>query len=888
MPPFRENALAPHLPLDGDWTFSLAGRAPQTIPVPSAWEVHLSDKRLDGPALYQRTVSLPADWLTSGRRVVFEADAISFHVTVRLNGRAAGEHAGLWSAFQLDVTELARPGRNEIELEVWKPGDTYPLRETLSGFLPDVLTAFGGPWQSLRLRCFDVTLADLRVRPLADDRLVLDGLVQGLAGSAEVRLHLAGRAAAARLGAGAGRFALAVSTAGLARWQPGNPCLHPVSIEVWQDGVLAARADRRVGLRAVQTRPDGTLWLDDAPLHLRGVLDWGWHPDLIRPTPTRAMLEKQFTQARSLGFNLIKLCLFVPDEATFEAADELGMLLWLELPMWLPKVTPKMEALARDEYATLLRRLHPHPSIVVLSLGCELNSAVNPAFLGSLARLAREWLPNALLCDNSGSAEAYGGAATALSDFYDYHFYTDPHFFQPLMEHLDRAYRPAKPWLSGEFCDADTGRDYSQFESPPWWLTDPTPLLRDDYLAQRAHRERLAAAGVTDGGRGLALAARRQATAVRKHLLELTRRHSATGGDVVSGWADTPITTSGMVDDAGELKFVGEQWQSFNGDAVLLLDRERRRRWVGGDRPAYRDPYTWWAGERAELHLLLSNGLGEISGGALRWRLADAGNQTLAEGERVIDRLPAAQVCEVAVITATLEAAGAHPAELVLSVTLDVTLSGGITRALENRWTLWAVPRPRLPRPLPVAGPLRHNQPLGRLDRQAAVVDLGAAPLAQPFLTDALTPEALARVRAGGQGVWWLRAPDDRFTRALPFWREAIHRVGEHALWSQVYAAGEPRLVDMRHFSVATDFALDLAALRAHLGSDAAVEPCWRRFDARQLFWAEYLVEARLGAGRLWVTSLAFAGGLGSQPVGLDANPCGAWLLAQLLAGGAQ
>jgi len=43
-------------------------------------------------------------------------------------------------------------------------------------------------------------------------------------------------------------------------------------------------------------------------------------------------------------------------------------------------------------------------------------------------------------------------------------------------------------------------------------------------------------------------------------------------------------------------------WQRFNGDGVLVIDRERRRDWVkGGDRPAYHDPVTWWAGERAEL-----------------------------------------------------------------------------------------------------------------------------------------------------------------------------------------------------------------------------------------------------------------------------------------------
>src|SRR3990172_5835115 len=176
-----------------------------------------------------------------------------------------------------------------------------------------------------------------------------------------------------------------------------------------------------------------------------GVIDWGWDVTHICPTPLRTDLLGAFAKARALGFNLFKLCLFVPDETTFDVADETGMLLWLETPMWLPRVTPALRDLALREYRDLFRRLHHHPSIAIVSLGCELNAQVDAEFLTDLSQLARDWFPNALHCDNSGSAEAYGGVLTSLSDFYDYHFYTDPHFFQPLVPHFSRAYQPNKP-----------------------------------------------------------------------------------------------------------------------------------------------------------------------------------------------------------------------------------------------------------------------------------------------------------------------------------------------------------------------------------------------------------------------------------------------------------
>jgi hypothetical protein len=92
-----------------------------------------------------------------------------------------------------------------------------------------------------------------------------------------------------------------------------------------------------------------------------------------------------------------------------------------------------------------------------------------------------------------------------------------------------------------------------------------------------------------------------------------------------------------------------------------------------------------------------------------------------------------------------------------------------------------------------------------------------------------------------------------------------------------------PGFADMRFFSIATDFAMDITALTALLGDTAQVTHMWRRFDARAMTWADYLVEARVGAGRLYITTLRFAGGLGAQPDTLDTNPIGAWTLRSLL-----
>ena len=888
LPVFLENEQTPWLSLNGEWRFSLAGGPNQPMPVPSAWETRVYHKNLDGPALYRCSFQVPASRVGRGR-LMLEFGAVSCWALVRVNSIQVDVHHGMWSPFQVDITRWAHAGENSLEVEVWKPGKRFPPRETLAGFLPDVATAFGGLWQGVRLLALDASFGDLRVLVKPNDRLEVSGTIvghePGVAAAIVVEANPgdpAVRAARGQTDSETGRFTAELYLGGLARWQAGSPSLHKIVISAWLNNVCLARATRQIGLRDIAARAGG-LWIDGRPLHLRGVLDWGWHPDQIRPAPSREAVAKQIEQSRALGFNMIKLCLFVPDEVTFQVADETGQYLWLEMPLWQPHLTPEARELARQEFQAIFRRLHHHPSIAVISLGCELNAEAEADFLAELHKLAREWFPNALVCDNSGSAEAYGGVTTALQDFYDYHFYTDPHFFQPLVDHFDRDYRPQKPWLFGEFCDADTGRDFSALQPEPWWLTDPLALDRDDYLSTRAYQARLAAAGITDGGAALALTGRQQAIVVRKFILEQTRMRSATGGYVVSGWTDTPITTSGIVDDHGQLKFSGEDWQRFNGDGVLVIDRERRRDWVkGGDRPAYRDPFTWWAGERAELHVLLSSAHGAIAGGQLFWRLVDAAGKDLATGLQAVEALPAGQVTEIATLRWIMPQAGPGPVELALQAGLSLNLAGAQRVSVQNRWPLWAVPRPNLGEAVGVLGldRLIPRYDIGRISPQTQWAEPRATPDTAPVLAHELSAMLLEAVRNGRDGVLWQTQPDQRYTRPLPFWREAIHSFSPHSLWSLV---PQPGFADMRFFSIASDLALDLAALQTLLGPTALCRPVWRRFDARSLTWADYIVEVQYGRGRLLVTSLRFAGGLGRQPEGFDANPWGAWLLASLL-----
>ncbi|HET6846757.1 MAG TPA: glycoside hydrolase family 2 TIM barrel-domain containing protein, partial [Anaerolineales bacterium] len=235
------------------------------------------------------------------------------------------------------------------------------------------------------------------------------------------------------------------------RWSPKDPILYDVDLRLRKGDQVFASAHRRIGFRCLSARGE-LLLFNDRPILLRGVLHWGWMPEEIAPYFSPEIIRAQIREIKRLGFNLIKLCLFVPNPAFYEIADEEGMLLWQEWPMWLPEVDSAYAAHAPSEYADYMSLVHSHPSIVIYSAGCELDETVGADLLASLSGVMRHGMSGALFCDNSGMGEAYGGLQVDFADFTDYHTYSDLEFFEQMLDHWRRDWQRPRPLIFGEFC----------------------------------------------------------------------------------------------------------------------------------------------------------------------------------------------------------------------------------------------------------------------------------------------------------------------------------------------------------------------------------------------------------------------------------------------------
>lgn len=354
-----------------------------TATLPASWLTHAPEMRhYQGLVWYQRRFETSA--LKPGQRAFLRFEAANYTAKVYLNGQAVGEHEGGFTPFSLEVTGLLRAGSNQVTVGV----DSTPA---VDGAPPPVTDweNYGGITRPVRLVITPATFVDEAwVRLTRDGRTIaadvrLDGpAAAGQAVSVKVaglNLVLSGQAGSdgvARLSAPAPK--------GLKRWAPGAPALYDVRVEAGAD-VLTDR----VGFRTVEVR-GGEILVNGKPVFLRGIC---LHEEELGENPARTITEASahalLAEARDgLHANFVRLAHYPHSEVTTRLADEMGLLVWSEIPIyWLVDFSnARTLKLARGMLEDSIRRDRNRASIVLWSVANEtpISDARN-AFLGTLA-----------------------------------------------------------------------------------------------------------------------------------------------------------------------------------------------------------------------------------------------------------------------------------------------------------------------------------------------------------------------------------------------------------------------------------------------------------------------------------------------------------------------
>jgi beta-galactosidase len=352
-----------------------------SIPAPNL-ELPLNgfdEKSYQFVSTWLRDFELDSGVLERGR-VFVDFEGVMTAARVFVNGREAGSHAGGYTPFSLEITGLVKGGGNRLAVQV----DSRELPEVPPfGHVVDYLS-FGGIYREVSIRTQgEALIADLYAKPTGalDEKKTLQlelsidlGGLRGETLRLEATLGDAGRDPGEALARGVceargepGRILVNLDfgeISGLELWEPANPRLYELVVRLLHGGVAIDEVSTRIGWREAEFRPEG-FFLNGRLLKLRGLNRHQSFPYVGYAMPARAQRRDAEILKRELGVNLVRSSHYPPSRHFLDACDELGLLVFEELPGWHHIGGPAWKDAAILALEEMILRDRNHPSIVL-------------------------------------------------------------------------------------------------------------------------------------------------------------------------------------------------------------------------------------------------------------------------------------------------------------------------------------------------------------------------------------------------------------------------------------------------------------------------------------------------------------------------------------------
>ncbi|WP_022824868.1 glycoside hydrolase family 2 protein [Hymenobacter norwichensis] len=183
-------------------------------------------------------------------------------------------------------------------------------------------------------------------------------------------------------------------------WSTETPNLYRLVADLIDQDGYSAQIETHFGLRKIEAR-GRYVYLNNEPIYLDGIL---YQPG----TATYAEIRRHMYAMKELGCNLVRVHIAGVDPRIYNLADELGLLLWVEVPS-PHSSTPRSRENHRAELMRMLMLIGTHPSVVIWSLYNEdwgaQDIATNPdtrKYIVEMYHYMQLAYPQFLVVDNDG------------------------------------------------------------------------------------------------------------------------------------------------------------------------------------------------------------------------------------------------------------------------------------------------------------------------------------------------------------------------------------------------------------------------------------------------------------------------------------------------------
>jgi beta-glucuronidase len=297
-----------------------------SLKVPGDW--NSQDDKLfwyEGTVWYQKDFAVRKQ---SGKRYVLYFDAVNYAAIVYVNGQKVGRHEGGFTAFQFDVSAELHDGDNFVVVKV----DNRRERDNVPTVNTDWWN-YGGITRPVKLLELDTSyLSDYLVQLHPEKDNAISGWIQlggdEAAHSEPVRLQIAELGIDQSISPDDTGYAAFQIEASPDLWSPDNPRRYTVR---WQygDSVVIDQ----IGFRRIAVSGEDIL-LNGKPVYLRGISIHEESPSRQGRAWNAEDARTTLTWAKELGCNFVRLAHYPHNETIVRMADEMGLLVWSEIPVY--------------------------------------------------------------------------------------------------------------------------------------------------------------------------------------------------------------------------------------------------------------------------------------------------------------------------------------------------------------------------------------------------------------------------------------------------------------------------------------------------------------------------------------------------------------------------
>ncbi|MEE1353070.1 MAG: glycoside hydrolase family 2 TIM barrel-domain containing protein [Acutalibacteraceae bacterium] len=285
----------------------------------------------DDVLYYHTEFTVDEDFLNEVTLLHF--DAVDYLCKVTLNGTELGTHAGGYIPFQFDVSEIIRPGKNELSLEVTDPSDTGDQARGKQVLAPGGIwyPCQSGIWGPVWMESVSADyISDLEIVPDFDTNYVYI-TPESTADCVEVTITDPNRDNLVMAEAsGKGGERIAIELVGYRPWTPADPRLYDVTLKTSGDTVHSY-----FGMRKFSVHRDrfgiNRLCLNDVTVFHNGVLDQGYWSDGLMTAPTDQAIKDDLQMVKDMGFNMVRKHIKVAPLRYYYYCDKMGILVWQDM-----------------------------------------------------------------------------------------------------------------------------------------------------------------------------------------------------------------------------------------------------------------------------------------------------------------------------------------------------------------------------------------------------------------------------------------------------------------------------------------------------------------------------------------------------------------------------